>query len=179
MKKLVIMCVLAAFAMAAKAQFYAGGSIGLSAVSTKQDRESHTNSTYMVMPEIGYRFNRIFSVGVSGGVSYTVFGAGDDVATYNVSPYVRTTFAHVRCVDFFADATAFYQRDRSGDTRVAVNGWGVALNPGILVNLSDHVQLMGRTSLFQYTKFKEEPFAVKQVGFSIPATLSVGVIYQF
>lgn len=179
MKKLVIICVLATFAMAAKAQFYAGGSIGLSAVSTKQDRESHTSSTYMVTPEIGYRFNRIFSAGVSGGVSYTVFGGGDDVATYNVSPYVRTTFAHVRCVDFFADATAFYQRERSGDTRTAVNGWGVALNPGLLVNLSDHLQLMGRTTVFQYTKFKEEPFAVKQVGFFLPATLSIGMIYQF
>lgn len=179
MKKLVIMCVLAVFAMAAKAQFYAGGSIGFSAVTTKQNRESHTNSTYMVMPEMGYRINNLFSVGVSGGVSYTVIGEGDDVATYNLSPYIRTTFAHVRCVDFFADATAFYQRERSGDTAMAVNGWGVALNPGILINLSDRVQLMGRTSLFQYTKMGKKASAVKQVGFSIPATLSVGVIYLF
>lgn len=82
-------------------------------------------------------------------------------------------------MDFFADATAFYQRERSGDTATAVNGWGVALNPGILINLSDRVQLMGRTSLFQYTKMGKKASAVKQVGLSIPATLSVGVIYLF
>ena len=165
--------------MASHAQFYAGGSLGVTTLSTKQDGTSHTNATYTIAPEIGFRFNRILSAGVSGGVQYTVIGGGDDIVVYDLSPYLRTTFAHVSRVHFFADVAFSYQRTHSGTFDTSVNGWALSLNPGLLVDLSEHVQLMGRASLFQYAQSGKDEYKVKQTGFSIPTALAIGVFYHF
>ena len=166
--------------MASHAQFYVGGNIGLSFVTTSVDGESSTSATYSIAPELGYRLNKWFSLGASLGVAYVEPGVeGDgDMTTLDISPYFRTTFAHVRCVDFFADAVVSYEHLLDHNDDDAVNAMGVAICPGIIVNLTDRLQLLGRTVLFQHSGTLGD-LDVKSTGFALGNNLSVGVVYKF
>lgn len=178
MKKLFILALMVTCTIAAKAQFYVGGTFGLSAETTKVDDESHTNSVYSISPEAGYNINKVWAVGLSVGLSYTVNGGGEDVTTWGISPYARATFAHAGAVDFFAEAAFAYENAEVGD--VSVDGWGIGLRPGILVSLSDCLQLVGRTTLFKYATAGDSPYKLKQTGISLsPTNVELGILFNF
>ena len=179
MKKTVLLFLMCCLGMVAHAQFYFGGNVGLSFVSTSVEGESSTSATYSIVPEMGYRLNKWFALGGSLGISYVDPGDGDGNFTMlDISPYFRTTFAHVGCVDFFADAVltyehAFYQDDEEG-----VNAMALGICPGIAVNLTDRWQLQGRTILFQHSRtFGDIDY--KSTGFALGNNLNIGVIYKF
>lgn len=178
MKRIFFIVIVALCAISAEAQVYVGGTFGISVETNKADDESHTNSVYSISPEVGYQINKVWSVGVSVGASYTVVGGGDDVTMWGVSPYVRAIYARAGAVDFFAEGAFSYEKAKND--YLSVDGWGIGLRPGILVNLSKRLQLVGRTVLFKYSSTGDKPYKVKQTGFTLGGNnVEVGVQYNF
>lgn len=153
MKKLFLLLAIALIATTAKAQFYVGGTLGVSSVKTEVSGSDNTTTAFSVVPELGYNFNKVWGVGANVGIKYTDPGEGD-VTEFSFVPYVRANFARVSIVEFFADAqVGFYHSslDVDGES-VGMNGWGIGLCPGMKVNLSKKLQLIAKTALFQDRK---------------------------
>lgn len=182
MKKIVLGVLLVLIsAVSAQAQFYVGGTLGVSINSIKIQDESNTTQTYGIAPEFGYNINSVWAVGVSLGAAYTSVGGdeGNDFTAFSVSPYVRTTFAHVNKAHFFADAAFSYVNTKEHTFHTHTDGWGVGLCPGVLIDLSRHLQLVGRTTLMQYSESGKQPYKVKQTGFFVGNNLELGVQFNF
>lgn len=182
MKRLFLAAVMTIVALSAQAQFYAGGTLGVSINSFKVQGESSTTQSYSIAPEFGYNINSVWAVGVSLGAMYTSAGSDDggiDYTTLSVSPYVRATFAHLNKVHFFADAAFTYESAKEHDYHTHTDGWGVGLCPGILVDIARNLQLVGRTTLFQYAEAGKGSYKTKHTGFSIGNNLELGVQFNF
>lgn len=171
MKKFIIGALLVALSsVAASAQVYLGGTLGVATSTIKIEDESQTSTTFTFAPEVGYNFNDMWAVGTSVGIQGTSVG-GNSSSTFVLCPYVRATFAHVGPVRFFAEGAVEY--DKSSDT----DGWGIGLRPGMLVDISKKVSLIGRTVLVQYSSASGNGITVSQTGFAIGNNLSIGVIF--
>ena len=180
MKKKVLFLGVLLFVLTASvnAQVYVGGTLGISAENYKTEGKSYTNSVYSISPEIGYNINQHWAVGASLGLFYSVSGGGgDDINGFGFSPYVRGTFAQVGAVRFFTEAAFSYEKAELED--YDMDGWGVALRPGILVDLSKRLQLVGRTQLFSYSEAGEDSYKVKKMDFAISNNWEIGVLFNF
>ena len=179
MKKNIILLLMCCFAIAANAQFYVGGTLGVGCVTTKVEGESSTAASYSIAPEFGYKFNKWISVGATLGATYTEpAGGGDDITLFELSPYLRTTFVRSRAIDVFVDAAFAYQHAKNHGSDFSVNGWGLGINPGFSVNISDRWKLLGRTTIFQYSNVGDD-LKVKTTGFALANNFTIGVLYQF
>ena len=179
MKKNILLLLMCCITMAANAQFYVGGTLGVGCVTTKVKGESSTAATYSIAPEFGYKFNKWIALGATLGATYTEPGdVGDDITLFELSPYLRTTFVRLKAIDFFVDAAFSYQHAKNHGTDLSVDGWGLGINPGFSVNVSDRWKLLGRTTIFQYSSSGDE-LKVKTTGFALANNFTVGVLYQF
>ena len=170
MKKVLLLSLMAVFSIAANAQFSVGGTLGF---STEHTKHVGTTNVFTIAPEFSYELNEIVELGIEVGAGFA--HSEDDLRTFEVTPFVRAKFAHVGCVDFFADAAVSYATAEWDDADIDVDGWKVAVRPGFLVNLTNNWKLIGKTSLFEYSKMDE----IKTTGFHINGNFSMGVIYRF
>lgn len=171
MKKLILGAIVALSSISASAQLYLGGTLGIATQTIKVESESQTTTTFGIAPEIGYNFNDIWAIGTSVGVN-TLSSEGNSSTTFVVNPYARATFAKVGNVKFFGEAA--FEYDKNSDA----SGWGIGIRPGLLIDLSPKVSLIGRTILFQYTSTSSDGVTVSQTGFAIGNNLSIGVIFN-
>ena len=89
-------------AVAANAQVYVGGSVGIA--SSKQNGGKNV-TTYQVLPEIGYNINKDVAIGTVVG-----WGKGNPVNIQNesrnyftIQPYARFNVVRTKYVDAFID----------------------------------------------------------------------------
>ena len=177
MKKIILTSIILLCTLAVQEQCYVGGTLHVSAETNKADGSSATNSVYGISPEFGYNINKMWAVGLTAGVEYAVNGGGgDDITTWGLSPYVRATFAQAGHVKFFAEGALGYGKVEVADFDTDV--WSIGILPGILVDLSRKVQLVGRTVLFRYGESGDSPYKVKQTGFSLGNNLEVGILFN-
>ncbi|MDY4160970.1 MAG: outer membrane beta-barrel protein [Prevotella sp.] len=140
MKKTLLAAVMAVFAMTASAQIYVGGQIGFSTSSVNADTEgssSISGTSFKILPEVGYKLNDKWAVGIQVGYSQGIsaFGTFDvndfrslaknvgsaafdvlsssDLAdvklnSFRVAPYVRYTFLKAGNFDFFLEGGVAY-----------------------------------------------------------------------
>ena len=179
MKKILMVTAMLTFALAASAQFYLGGSVGVSTNTVRFQGEHSTLATYGIVPEMGYNISNVFAVGVAVGVKYTVPGEEDDYTTWDVSPYFRTTFANVRSMKFFVDLSPCYQKYSNNTTDISADGFGFSVNPGFRVNLTDKLEFLGRTSIFSYQKLSRKGYKTTNTQFAIPSVAQLGLQYNF
>ena len=131
---------MAVFAMTASAQIYVGGQIGFSTSSVNADTEgssSISGTSFKILPEVGYKLNDKWAVGIQVGYSQGIsaFGTFDvndfrslaknvgsaafdvlsssDLADvklnpFRVAPYVRYTFLKAGNFDFFLEGGVAY-----------------------------------------------------------------------
>lgn len=132
----------------AKAQFYAGGSLGYS--KTTLDPGDGTNNTrsgssFKFLPEVGFQINERMSVGGTLGITqgYAAFGsfnpndlkaflsmgasASADIAAndtrvsgFRMAPYFRFVIFNTRRVDLFAEASLAYMSIKMRDKTTGV-----------------------------------------------------------
>lgn len=95
MKKILMSLAVAFVSLAANAQVYVGGNVGI-ASSKKGNADAVT--TYKVLPEIGYNINENWAIGTTVG-----FGKGNPVSIEDessnyvtVEPYARYTFVRTK-----------------------------------------------------------------------------------
>ena len=95
MKKILMTLAVAFVAVAANAQVYVGGNVG---IASSKNGDADAVTTYKVLPEIGYNLDQNWAIGTTVG-----FGKGTPVNIekpedgmlqnyFTVEPYVRYTF---------------------------------------------------------------------------------------
>lgn len=172
MKKVLFTLAIIAMALSAKAQFYAGGTIGLDVISVHVDGGgSDTQTTFGFAPEFGYSFNKTWAVGAQ--IGYGVTSNDGDLTTISFLPYVRATFARAGIVDFFGELAIGYGHQSIEDN--GVSGTIVGLRPGLAVNFSPKFALIARTNLLQYEYWD----GLGIFDFSINKGFDVGVQFKF
>ena len=160
MKKILMSLAVAFVAIAANAQVYVGGGVG---IGSSKEGSHDAVTTYKVLPEIGYNVNKDVAIG-------TVIGWGkgapteieqDNLRNYiTVQPYVRYTFAHTKYV----------------------NAWSAGLKPGIAVNLNKKVSFVAHVGFagWQSVKVKGLPKDSHAWGANLDGNnITFGAYYNF
>lgn len=86
MKKTLLAAVMAVFAMTASAQVYVGGQIGFSTSSVNADIDgtnSISGTSFKILPEVGYKINDKWAVGIQVGYSQGISAFG----TFDVNDF--------------------------------------------------------------------------------------------
>lgn len=197
MKKF-IMTLVAAVAMtvSANAQVYLGGSLG---IGGSKVNGGDNVTTYQVLPEIGYKFDKDWAIGTVVGFGKATPGelvTNSTLDTENssrnyvtVQPYVRYTFVHSKYVNVFVDGGFGYTHLNHAGTgvsdqpQVSYNAWTVGLRPGIEVNLNKKVSFVAHIGFAGYNTIKgdydgaksSDAWGVKLDGNNV----TFGVYYNF
>lgn len=183
MKKLLMALTTALVSVAASAQVYVGGSLGVN--STKIDGDDDATVTYKFLPEIGYKFNDTWAAGVNFGWAKEGVETDEDltVNTFEVNPYARFTFVKGKVVNVFCDGSVGYKHYNKVDTDL----YSIGLRPGVSINLDKfsivaHVGFFGwNHSETNYKAFgKEDTINTNSWVAGVDGTnLSLGLFYNF
>lgn len=151
MKK-IMMTLIAAVAIVASAdaQVYVGGSVGFGSVKVGG---GDSETTYKIVPEIGYNLNKDWAIGMKigyqkGACNMVSEIINQDVKTevFQVNPYVRYTFVHSKYVNVFIDGGFGIASYKDNGTQ-----FDLGVTPGVAVNLTDKLSFV---SHFGFAGFK-------------------------
>lgn len=146
MKKLFLSLIVAVCSLAASAQAYVGGQVGL----WRNTDANHTS--FNLAPELGYKLSNQWDLGLSIGFAHD-YNKGLKLNGFEVDPYVRYTVAKAGLVSFFLDggfgfATAKAKKgDRKSDS---YNMWQIGIKPGVKVSLSKKVDFIASMGFLGY-----------------------------
>lgn len=129
-------------AIAASAQVYVGGSVG---IASSKERGGDNVTTYQVLPEIGYNINKDVAIGtiVGWGKGNPVNIEGETRNYFTVAPYARFNVVRTKYVDAFIDGGFGYTHyNHAHAVTTSVDEWSVGLKPGIAVNLNKKVSFV-------------------------------------
>lgn len=146
MKKLFLSLIVAVCSLAANAQVYVGGQVGL----WRNTDANHTS--FNLAPELGYKLSNQWDLGLSIGFAHD-YNKGLKLNGFEVDPYVRYTVAKAGPVSFFLDggfgfATAKAKKgDRKSDS---YNMWQIGIKPGVKVSLSKKVDFIASMGFLGY-----------------------------
>ena len=184
MKKILMTMVAAFAAVSMNAQVYVGGSVGF--VSAKMGG-GDSESTYKIIPEIGYNLNDQWAVGIALGYQKGTCNFGNldfnpgKTEVFSVNPYARYTFLKSDMVNLFVDGGLDYvHTDVAGDK---TNSFAIGLKPGVAVNLNDKLSFVAHAGFLGYKNEKadhEGAKAFNTFGFDLDGSdLSFGFYYNF
>lgn len=195
MKKVMLMVAFMVAAVAASAQVYIGGSLGVS--STKEPYrdggvESDAVTKFRLNPEVGYNLDDKWAVGIGLGFDY---GKQGDVKNtgFEIAPYARWTFARWNKVSLFLEGGLSYSFDKvkkeyedDGETiskEEKTSYFKIGVKPGLRVDLTDHFALMTRLGWLGYTCTMPDGDDMNNgssFGFDVSGeNISFGVLYNF
>ena len=169
-------------AMSANAQVYMGGSVGIGSV---KDVGGDYETTYKLLPEIGYSFNKDWAVGVMLGVSKGTcdfssgnFSQNTKTEIVTINPYARYTFLRNQFLNLFIDGGLGYTSyDDIGDE------FNFGLRPGVAVNLTSKLSFVAHYGFFGYRTFNPDADGVKSAnmfGLDLDGNqLTFGLYYNF
>lgn len=146
MNKLFLSLIVAVCSLAASAQAYVGGQVGL----WRNTDANHTS--FNLAPELGYKLSNQWDLGLSIGFAHD-YNKGLKLNGFEVDPYVRYTVAKAGPVSFFLDggfgfATAKAKKgDRKSDS---YNMWQIGIKPGVKVSLSKKVDFIASMGFLGY-----------------------------
>lgn len=174
MKKFIILLGTLLLAVTLNAQVYVGGNLGISFyrdVTTSSARVESKNY-FSIAPEIGYAFNKYFSLGTS--VLYQWNESGSQ--RFAVSPYARCTFAQWEHFGLFVDALFEYSSSYTSPIRSRYNSWQAGLAPGFKIPITPKCGLTTRIAFLGWKKVGDEVVFFPSVNFINSAT--VGFYYN-
>lgn len=179
MKKILMSMVAVLTAMNVNAQVYVGGSVGFgSAKMGGGDSES----TYKIIPEIGYNLNDQWAIGVGVGYQKGTCNFGNldfnpgKTETFMVSPYARYTFMKSDMVNLFVDGgLGFASIKDTGSVFQA------GLRPGIALNASEKISLVAHIGFVGFETFSPKGDGKSSNAFGLNfdnANIMFGVYYN-
>ncbi len=175
MKKLLIVAVMALAAISASAQWYAGGSVGL------WRNSSANETTFNLLPEIGYNISDDVAVGTTIGWYYN-YDNGLKVNLFMFDPYVRYSFYQNDKVKVFCDGGidlgigwAKYG-DETSDTACT---YGFGFKPGISYAIADNMSLVAHFGFLGYRGGNDASGADDEFGFDFSNSISFGFYVNF
>ncbi len=152
MKKVMMTLVAAMITVAASAQVYVGGSLGIGSVKLGAN---DAKTSFKIVPEIGYNINDEWAVGLAIGYQQgeCKLGKADylqetEMKLFGVNPYVRNTFVRTKYVNVFVDGGLTYQtiKDFGSDFQIG-------LKPGVAVNFNDKLSFVAHIGFIGYETF--------------------------
>ncbi len=156
MKKVLMTLAVAFVAIAANAQVYVGGNVG---IASSKIGNGDNVTTYKVLPEVGYSINKDWAVGTTiGWGKGTPVEIEDESCNYfTVDPYVRYTFVHSKYINAFVDGGFGYTHYNNAHVDgPSINEWSVGLKPGIAVNLSPKVSFVAHVGFAGWKSAKAD-----------------------
>ena len=157
MKKFMMTLAAVFVAVVASAQVYVGGSLG---IASSKIGDGDNVTTYKVLPEVGYSFNKDWAVGtVIGWGKGTPVNIEDESRNYfTVQPYARYTFVHSKYVNVFVDGGFGYTHYNHAHriASASVNSWEVGLKPGIAVNLNEKLSFVAHVGFAGWKSSKAD-----------------------
>lgn len=177
MKKIYMTLVAAMLAVCVNAQVYVGGNVGIASVDYGDDDET----VYSLLPEIGYKFNSDWAVGVMFGWSKAGLQNVDgslgiserlDTHTFEINPYVRYTFLKGKLVNVFCDGAIGYKHYNGAD-----DIYSFGLKPGVELKL-DRFSLVAHVGFIGYEKNDNTDTSVWGMDFD-GNNIMLGVYYNF
>ena len=144
------MTIAAAFvATAMNAQVYVGGSVGINAWSSQKNAGDRSETTFKILPEIGYNINDAWAIGTVIGYESNKWSGIDGISesAFTIAPYARYTFAKTGKVSFFVDGGLDFVTAKDAD----FNAFQVGLKPGLAVALSDKVRFVSHIGFLGYS----------------------------
>ena len=177
MKKFFVLFLVAmATLTVAKAQVYVGGTVGFA--SSKADSDASTETSFKIMPEVGYNLSDKWAIGTTlgyadGSINLAGLNFGD-AKLFTIAPYVRYTFFKSNLVNLFLDGGVGYSNLKVNDVKSDV--LEIAIKPGLAVNLSENVSLVAKYGFLGYEKFED----ASNFGLNLNGNaLSFGFYYSF
>lgn len=181
MKKFFITAFIALTAMAANAESWIAGSVGIDITTPKG---GDTETTISVAPEYGYSFNDKWAIGVAL-VDKVTFEADYDVNTVSIEPFARYTFAKTGIASFFVDGgVGFgceYALDNEGEM-LDDTAWNLSIGfkPGIKLDITENLSLVAKLGFFGYKHDANPDDAVNYFGLKVDGdALSFGMHWNF
>lgn len=175
-----VFCLIITFSTT-KAQFYVGGSVGFGLV---KQNGNETQTTYKIIPEVGYCINDVWSVGIALGYKKGSCLVGKSYYEQNVrskaigvQPYVRFTPIHVSIVDVIVDGCFTYESIL--DEGVNMN---IGLKPGISIRPINHLTIVSHIGFLGAELYKSNDGEIKNgiAGLELDASsLLLGLFYTF
>lgn len=146
MKKIFTAVVALFVASSVSAQVYVGGGFGIGSAKYKNGETTEKNTTYKLLPEIGYRLNDKWAAGLVAGWQ----GTDNGNKSVTVNPYARYTALHSKYIDVFCDGTVGYGHVNGvGDT------YQVGLKPGVAINLNKRLSFVTHVGFIGYNQSSE------------------------
>lgn len=148
MKKLFSLIAVAFVAMSVNAQVYVGGSLGIDAWSSQKNAGDRSETTFTILPEVGYNLNDEWAVGtVIGYVSDKWTGVnGISESAFTFNPYARYTYLKAGKVSLFVDGGVDFTTASKADW----NELAIGLKPGLAVSLSDNISFVSHLGFIGY-----------------------------
>ncbi|MBO4314622.1 MAG: porin family protein [Prevotella sp.] len=182
MKKVMMTLIAAVMTMAASAQVYVGGSVGIASV---KNGNADAETTYKFVPEIGYSFSDELALGVAlgyqkGACDLINGGIGTDVDTelFSVNPYLRYTFLNTKYVNAFVDGGLGY-----GSAKDLGTLFQVGLKPGVAINFNDKFSFVAHFGFIGYNSFNPKADGIdtsNAVGVDLDGNnITFGLYYNF
>ena len=163
MKKVLLVVGLAFAVMTASAQLYVGGALGFALDGSPKDKDGKkwgsSNSTFGIIPEVGYSLNDKIDVGIALGLvlNKETGWANDDktgstkATGFGVEPYVRYSFCEFGKFSLLGKAAfgfgslSFNEFDKDDkeipNSKSGATAIRFAITPVVLYSLSDNVCL--------------------------------------
>lgn len=184
MKKILTLVFMAIVSLSAMAEdLYVGGSLNFWRNST----DEHTTIT--ILPEIGYKLNKTWDLGMQIGYQHDEVGADDDKVIGNffqIAPYARCTFYQVGIVDLFVDGGFGILTGKTryhGESSDAATAWNIGFKPGVAVNINSKFSLLAHFGFLGYEGANDGAKSIgKKEGFGLRFSgdaLSFGMRYNF
>ena len=154
MKKLFSLIAVAFVAMSVNAQVYVGGSLGIDAWSSQKNAGDRSETTFSILPEVGYNLNDEWAVGtVIGYVSDKWTGVnGISESAFTFNPYARYTYLKAGKVSLFVDGGVDFTTASKADW----NELAIGLKPGLAVSLSDNISFVSHLGFIGYDVYNPD-----------------------
>ena len=181
MKKILMTLAAAFVAVSMSAQVYVGGSLGF----TSFDDSNKSHSAFKFMPEVGYNLDEDMSLGVALGytqgstaLAWSLNDPNEDLKIFSIMPYLRYKFVNFGPVTVFADGA--FEYDHIDNNGAKANAFGLAVLPGIAVNLTEKLSFVSHVGRLGYLQSKADGAkAISTFGLDLDNSLSFGLYYNF
>jgi len=163
MKKLFMTLVAVVLAVSANAQWFVGGTVGISSV---KNAGADNETTYKIIPEFGYNVNTDWTVGIALGFGkgnsdisndgFDVRTASTDQEYSTINPYIRYKIASLNAVSVYSEFGFGYSHfNDAGDAM------SLGIRPVVTFNVNKHVQLVSKIGFLGYKSFDPKSDVLK------------------
>lgn len=133
-----------------RGDWWIGGSVGVDYTKVKNGNEV---TKFNILPEAGYAFSDRWAVGMSLGYVHDEYMSGADKVKrdgFKINPFARWSFYRSNFANLFLDGGAGYTYIDNKFTDKETNAFEVGIRPGVMVNVSDRVSILGKFGFLGY-----------------------------